>query len=184
MINSSRSEDRRDRTIKPRDARGFKLPLVRPGEKRHESVEQVTALVRGSRSSAKAQPSETLNDLASCEREIRQGIDAFHRVARAFAKIKAKQLYKQRGYADFKAYCEGEWGWDRDRGYQMANAGEMLQALPAKCRPVVGTERQARALAAVPEEKRVNVLKEASKTGQVTAKSITAAARSRATGLR
>jgi hypothetical protein len=120
---------------------------------------------------------EKLNSLASCERVIEEGAKAFHRVVTAFARIKADHLYKEAGHATFEDYCEKRWGWGRQRGYQLAKAGAMLDALPKKCKPLVYNESQARALAKVPEEKRVNTLKKAARSGSVSPKSIREAAR-------
>lgn len=144
MIDTSRSEDRRDR-----------------GGPRGQSVKSLA--VRKSVSIK-----ETVN-LETCEKDIQS---SFERVAAAFAAIKAHHLYKEAGFSSFDSYCADRWGITRTHGYRLAAANEVMKSLPKKCRQLVTVEGVAREIGKVPEEKRVEVLKSVAAAGPVTAKAI------------
>lgn len=149
-------------------------PIAKPSA-RTKTVGEVLAIApRNTRVLAKQSKAEPLeNELEACERAI---TNSFREVALAFEKIKRKHLYKLAGYETFEDYCEKRWNRTRQRGYQFAAAGAVLKSLPDSMSNFVDTEGAARALSAVPEEKRVEVLKKVSKTGSVTAKAIRAVA--------
>ncbi len=94
----------------------------------------------------------------------------------ALAEIKEKKLYWP--HNSVKEFCAAECGWTDKRFYQLVNAAKVRVSLPTKSLQLLTTESQARELGKVPEEKRVTVLKEAKKHGEITAKSIKSAAKS------
>lgn len=105
---------------------------------------------------------------------IRQ-FDQAHKLAeQALIQIRDKKLY--RPYKTLREFCQKTFGWSERRTQQVLAAEKVVAALPDKKRTMVRTERQARELARVPEERRVEVLDAASDNGEVTAKSIRTAA--------
>lgn len=111
--------------------------------------------------------------LIQCERVIK---DSFFSAGEALMTIRDKKLYRA-DFDSFEEYCLEKWGYTRQRGYQLIESWKTLNSLPEKCQPLVDNERQMRALAQIPEEKREAVLKKIEKSGEdITAKSIGAAA--------
>jgi hypothetical protein len=94
----------------------------------------------------------------------------------AFQDIQDRKLYLEH-YENLKDFCEQELGWTKQRFYQLLDFDKIKKSLPARSQPLVDSERQARALKDIPEDKRAEVLEEAAKSGKVTAKSITEAAK-------
>ena len=113
--------------------------------------------------------------LAECEKIVERGQQTFVEVGLALAKIRDRKLYRV-GHATFEEYCEKRWNWKRAYAHRMVQAAEAVQGLPPRQSSMVDNPRQAAALAAVPKEKRAEVVEEAAKAGPVTAKSIEAAA--------
>lgn len=99
----------------------------------------------------------------------------------ALWEIKTRQLWRESGYASFASYCAERHGWAKTYGYDMANCGAVLAALPDSAMAENSAiaenlnECQIRALAKVPEPDRAEVLERAAKNGKVTAKAIRAA---------
>ncbi len=112
-----------------------------------------------------------LSRRAELERTIRQTKGAFVACGSALAEIRDAKLYRST-HGTFEAYCSEVWGWTRRRAYQLIDAAEIVKALPEKCEPRFTNERQIRALADVPEDKRSEVLEEAAKGEKLTAKKI------------
>ncbi len=94
----------------------------------------------------------------------------------ALTQIRDKKLY--RPYGTLKEFCQRMFGWSDRRTQQVLAAEKVIASLPDKKRTMVRTERQARELSQVPDEQRVDVLKEAKRHGEITAKSIKSAAKS------
>lgn len=90
--------------------------------------------------------------------------------------IRDRRLY-QDDYKTFESFVEGEFGIGRGRAYQLLDAQEVMESL-GEMSTIVDNEGQARALKKVPLKKRKAVVRAAAATGTVTAKSITAAAKS------
>lgn len=87
------------------------------------------------------------------------------------AEVHEKKLWVM--YANsFQDYCENELGWSRQRVYQIMSAYKTRSELPTECQTIVDTESKARALTKVPPKARAKVVREASRNGSVTAKSI------------
>lgn len=119
-------------------------------------------------------------ELEACEAAIDGGMslakNAFRVITQNVAKVKDGELWRQGGYSGFEDWCQKKYGWSGKRGYQLASAELTLESLPAGNSTIVENEAQARALAAVPKEQRIEVLKTVAKSGAVTAKRITEAA--------
>jgi hypothetical protein len=97
-------------------------------------------------------------------------------VGAALREIRDEELYKHE-YETFEAFCDKEYGFKKSRAYQLIEASGVKASLETSTNGgQIENERQARALAAVPEEKREEVLEAAAGTGKLTAKSITEAA--------
>lgn len=103
--------------------------------------------------------------------------DSFRSLCEAVAFIKNKHLYRQAGFETFEECCEKRWGWTRQRGYQLAGANATLKSLPKNVNRLLTNEAQTRAIAEVPQERRVGVLKTVARTGPVSAPRIKAEAR-------
>lgn len=116
--------------------------------------------------------------LSRCEKVIAKGQQIFIEVGNAVLQIRDERLYRK-NYGSFNQYCEERWGWGERRASQIIQAASVVQRLPKESSTMVPTERVARAVAQVSEEKRPQVIAAAAKAtnGHVTAKAITAAAK-------
>lgn len=118
--------------------------------------------------------------LELCERAIDAALQSiqsgFREVAATVARVREGELWRQGGHQSLADWGKKKYGWTRQRGQQLASAHSILLALPENLTTMVVNERQVRAIAAVPDEKRVNVLDRAVAKGKVTAKSIEVAA--------
>ncbi|MDD2707540.1 MAG: hypothetical protein PHV34_05975 [Verrucomicrobiae bacterium] len=113
------------------------------------------------------------SELRSCERTIEQTKGAFVACGLALSKIRDRKLYR-RDFDTFEEYCREKWGWGRQYAYQLIECAEV------KMSPIgdkIGNQGQAKAIAAVPPERRKEVMEKASASGAVTAKKITEAAK-------
>lgn len=113
--------------------------------------------------------------LAELEPMIDQGLKTFVDVGAALLEISEKRLYRET-HPTFAEYVEARWKMTAARAYQLAEAAEVVKALPPKMSTMVDNERSARELARVPEEKRAQVVETAAANGPVTAKAIKEAA--------
>lgn len=115
--------------------------------------------------------------LAKLEATIERGKKAFVEVGTALAEIRDGKLYRHE-HATFEAYTEARWGWKRAHAYRLIEAAEVkLSPMGDK----IANERQARALASVPEPEREAVLEQAAEKAaaenrDLTARDITEAA--------
>lgn len=66
--------------------------------------------------------------LAACEKTIERGKKEFLAVAKAFAVISAKRLYRVE-YDTFASYCQGRWGFTSRNGNILAAAGAVAVEL-------------------------------------------------------
>lgn len=160
---------------------GFRGALLKPSEK---GERRPTA----SRTIAKASRYEVLKE------KVRVWCEDRFKIGEALAEIQRDKLYKNE-YATFEELCETEFDIKRAQAYRLIEAVSVKTSLSdlspmgdkivshvlhseSSLADTVTNERQARALGAVPEEKRVEVLIEAAKApGPVTAKRITEAAK-------
>jgi hypothetical protein len=111
--------------------------------------------------------------LLKLEKIISRGKLSFIEVGEALEEIRDKKLYRAK-YDTFEEYCLKKWGWTSSYGRRLLNANKVAKSVPMG---TVSTERQARALAKVEPENRASVIEKAKESGAVTAKSITAAAK-------
>ena len=128
---------------------------------------------------------ETSQRLAQLEQIIAAGRQTFYDVGNALLEIRDSELYKPR-YRSFEEYCLDKWGFGRSQAYRLMDAAEKLS--PNGEIPVgdILKESHARALLAVPQEKRESVLKAADQAAKsagrrLTARDISEAADSSAT---
>lgn len=157
MINSSRSEDRRDRTPKAANR---------------------TSLVRGT-PKAKARFSKHASRYEVIKAEIHRWHRAGFEVAEYLREVRADKLYLGE-YESYEEFCLAEFGWKRSQAHGLAAWGDMRRELPSAIADSVKTESQARALSDVKEAARPAVLTRIVKSGEpVTAKAITEAIRPR-----
>jgi hypothetical protein len=124
---------------------------------------------------------EERSKLDALEKIITKGKRSFVEVGLALAEIKEAKLYRQT-HKTFAEYCESKWGWKRDYAYKIIGGAEAVKGLPENVCHGIQTERQARALASVPEAKRVEVLEKAHARAEeedrpVTARDISEASR-------
>jgi hypothetical protein len=109
------------------------------------------------------------------ERTIEAGQQTFVEVGLALTEIRDSKLYRA-DFETFDQYCQKRWGWSQKRASHLIIASEVVKMLPVKDSTIVENEGQARQLAKVPAEKRVEVLRVAKESGPVTAKTIHEAA--------
>lgn len=98
--------------------------------------------------------------LLDCEAVIERGLKTFEEVGAALVTIRDQRLYRFK-FATFEQYCRERWNWTARRAQQVCDAtsvvAQLRESLPDG--PLPQNERQARALAAVPEERRAEVWK-------------------------
>jgi hypothetical protein len=95
--------------------------------------------------------------LQELEAVIGRGRKTFIEVGYALAEIRDQRLYRQT-HATFEAYCAEQWGWTRQRSYQLMNAATVVKLLPAGMSTRVDNEATARELAKLEPKEREKVL--------------------------
>jgi len=95
--------------------------------------------------------------LKELESVIERGRKTFIEVGYALAEIRDQRLYRQT-HATFEAYCAEQWGWTRQRSYQLMNAATVVKLLPAGMSTRVDNEATARELAKLEPKEREKVL--------------------------
>jgi hypothetical protein len=95
--------------------------------------------------------------LKELESVIERGRKTFVEVGYALAEIRDLRLYRQT-HATFEAYCAEQWGWTRQRSYQLMNAASVVKLLPAGMSTRVDNEATARELAKLEPKEREKVL--------------------------
>jgi hypothetical protein len=123
--------------------------------------------------------------LRDLEGIIERGLQTFVEVGAALTLIREQGLYRTL-HPTFDEYCKERWGWSDRRARQLMEASEVVGTLAETGTMVPTNERQAREVAAVPEEKRAEVWEKAVKsapkhrdgTPKVTAKHVRQAAAS------
>jgi uncharacterized Zn-finger protein len=116
-------------------------------------------------------------DLERLENIIEKGKKTFIEVGNALQQIQLFKLY-QRDYDTWEAYCQGRWGFTRQRANQIMHAAEIVQSLPQSVSTTVDIsgERAAREIVKLPVDNRAAVVHEASRNGSVTGPSVRRAA--------
>lgn len=106
--------------------------------------------------------------LSMLEETITRGIASFIEVGQALMEIRESRLYREE-HKTFEVYCRNRWGFDK----RYANRLIQGSSVAIEMGPIgPKTESQARELTAVPEEHREKVMREATESGRVTARSI------------
>lgn len=108
----------------------------------------------------------TLTTLTECEAVISKGMNTFVEVGLAIKAIKDERLYHTSNggkYTRFEDYCKERWGWGRHYANRLAEAADVTKRIesvvPMGTKPTA--ERQARPLAALPEEEQTDAWNEA-----------------------
>lgn len=120
--------------------------------------------------------------LSDCEERIERGMETFIEVGTALAAIRENRLYRDQ-YATFEEYCRERWGMTRQHVNRLVVAAEVVNSMePMGSIPAPKSERQARALAAVPPTEREEIWREAVErtVGKPTARTISEVAKERA----
>lgn len=114
------------------------------------------------------------DDLEQCESVIGQHGRAFVEVGRALSKIRENELYKERGFKTFEAYCRKRWEMNRAHANRLIGAFYLLEKLDPKG-SIPTSETHVRPLLKLPEDKRAKVWEMAVETapdGKVTARHV------------
>src|SRR5437870_6330565 len=98
------------------------------------------------------------------------GLKTFWEVGTALIEIHETKLYLQ-AFDSFQAFCKEEFNVGRQYAYRLMQATKMKLLSPMG--DTLDSERQSRALSAVPEAERAGVLDRASSNGRPTALRIT-----------
>lgn len=109
-------------------------------------------------------------ELAACESIVDSGIQSFVEVGNALMKIAEGRLYRST-HGTFEPYVRERYQMSARHAYRLCEAAKVVNDL----RPIghnLQSEAQARELAKVEPEKRVEVLEKAAAKGPVTAKTI------------
>jgi len=111
------------------------------------------------------------------EATITANMDSAMTLWAAIRAIKDGRLYRA-SHKTFEAYCEAKFGMSKSRARQLIQASAITEQLPSVLVTIGNqiNERQARELAKVEPEKRVEVLEKAQNTAKVTGKPVTAKA--------
>ena len=120
-----------------------------------------------STSALAASKPETSQRLAQLEQIIAAGRQTFEDVGRALLEIRDLKLYKPQ-YRSFEAYCIEKWGFALSQAYRLMDAAEKLSQNGEIPVGEILKESHARALLAVPQEKRESVLKAAHQAAKST----------------
>ena len=96
--------------------------------------------------------------LADCEQRIERGMKTFIEVGQALAAVRENRLYRA-DYDTFESYCQGRWGFTRQRAQQITAAADLVTTIVDAGLPAPTNEGQARELGKVPEPERAEVWK-------------------------
>jgi hypothetical protein len=99
--------------------------------------------------------------LERLEKVIGQNVQAFVEVGQALAEIRDKRLYRE-SHDTFDAYCRDRWDFQRAHAYRLIESAAVVKDLdPVAAKlPLPANEAQARALAKVDPDQRVQVWKQ------------------------
>jgi hypothetical protein len=156
----------------------FKGPLQKPGagggsrpEKSDNS--KSTKLSPRGRSQAPAKKRDRYEELKS---KIRAWWEDRFLMGEALREIRADKLYKKE-YPTFEEFCVEEFDLKHSQVYNLIHAAEIRASLKSSSAlEEITSVNQALALSPVPQKQRVKVIRQAARSGAVTARSITEAA--------
>lgn len=107
-----------------------------------------------------------------CKRTIRDGLQTVFDTGAALIEVRDFKYYRE-DFDTFEDFCGQTYRISRGQAYRLIDAAETKESLPAAAAKLITNEAQARAIAAVPEEKRVAVLQKLKSAGEpVTAEAI------------
>jgi hypothetical protein len=104
------------------------------------------------------------------EKIVSKGKKTFVEVGLALAEIRDKRLYRVM-FKTFEEYCQQKWGWKASRARQLISAAEVQKSVT---NVTLSNEGQARELAKVPEEERVEVIEKAAAKAKEESRPMTA----------
>lgn len=107
---------------------------------------------------------EELVKLTYLETIIDKGQFQFLAVGDALRQIKEEKLWRHT-HRTFEEYCEERWSFSSNYARRLLKARDVMGVLPPETEVLPENERQARALMAIPEERRAQVWEEAVKRG-------------------
>jgi hypothetical protein len=128
----------------------------------HEKKTTALAILLAKYGSLTPADTERLKELESV---IERGRKTFVEVGYTLAEIRAGRLYRQT-HATFEAYCAEQWGWTRQRSYQLMNAATVVRLLPPGMSTRVDNEATARELAKLEPKARDKVLQAIEQRGE------------------
>jgi len=149
------------------NARG---PLLTPTEKTQDGMPPMRA------NHTMTHGTQNLSRFEVLKQRVRSWWEGREQVGAALIEIRDHKLYRME-FETFEEFCEHEFGFKRAHAYRLIEFAKVKASVAGS--PIgdkITNESQARALATVPEENRVELLTQAAKSGPVTAKRITEAA--------
>lgn len=114
-----------------------------------------------------------VHKLERLEGVISKGMQSFLAVGAALAEIREERLYRAQ-YSSFESYCQDRWQFTADYGRKLTRAVEAIASLPDDL-PTPTRESHARVLAALPEEDRVDVWRDACEEAETEDREVTTA---------
>jgi hypothetical protein len=100
------------------------------------------------------------------KKEIKDGLGATFKVAKALTEIRDNKLYREE-FETFEDFCLETYKIGKAHAYRLISAGVVKEEMNSSpMGDMVQTERQARALAKVPKDQRAKVLEKAAKSDQ------------------
>lgn len=108
---------------------------------------------------------------------VKDGLKTSLAVAAALMQLRDDELFLET-HDTFEEFCQETFGITRSYAYRLIGAAEVKDSLPKRLGDKITNERQARALAQVPEQQRADVIREAAKDGPLTEATIRNAAES------
>lgn len=147
----------------------FRGPLLKPSERRKASAS--ASLAPQKRASVSPPTSKARYEFLKAK--IHKWVEEWTEVAAALKEIHDDELYKKE-YLTFEKFCDGEFGIGQAYAYRLLEALSVKESVAASpMGELLTNERQARALSAVKDTKRVAVLNRVAKAGPVSARAIT-----------
>lgn len=144
----------------------FRGALLKPSEKNGTA-----RTAKASKGISKASRYEVLKE------KIRNWWEDRFKVGAALQEIRDQKLYRSE-HETFEEFCQSEYGFERAHAYRLIGFAEVKASVQmSPMGDKIQNERQARALKPVPVEQRAEVVERAAEKGEVTAKTITEAAR-------
>lgn len=142
-------------------------------EKEQESEQEALGLSNGEKIMKTELTTTETNRLAHLTAVVIGGLDGVFAVGLALREIRDSRLYRL-DFETFEDFCRSRFDMDRTYAHRLVDAAE-IKMLPIGNK--IQNESQARAIAAVPEKEREDVMARVEAAGPVTAKAITAAAK-------